>query len=77
MRRSTWRKHHKWFGLIFTFFMLMFCMRYCAESQGGRIGCGREQEVASFKLSFRQMEQRAAAWFITVRSCRLHSLVWK
>lgn len=26
MRRSTWRKHHKWFGLIFTFFMLMFCI---------------------------------------------------
>ena len=26
MRRSTWRKHHKWFGLIFTFFMLMFCV---------------------------------------------------
>lgn len=77
MRRSTWRKHHKWFGLILPFHAYVLCKRYCAESQGGRIGCGREQEVASFKLSFRQMEQRAAAWFITVRSCRLHFLVRK
>ena len=25
MKRITWRKHHKWFGLLFCFFMLMFC----------------------------------------------------
>jgi hypothetical protein len=25
MKRSTWRKHHKWFGLLFCFFLLMFC----------------------------------------------------
>ena len=24
MERITWKKHHKWFGIIFAFFMLMF-----------------------------------------------------
>lgn len=26
MKQTTWRKHHKWFGLLFCFFMLMFCV---------------------------------------------------
>jgi hypothetical protein len=26
MKRTSWRKQHKWFGLIFCFFMLMFCL---------------------------------------------------
>jgi hypothetical protein len=26
MKRATWRKHHKWFGLLFAFFLLMFCL---------------------------------------------------
>lgn len=26
MKRRVWRKHHKWFGLILVFFMLMFCI---------------------------------------------------
>ena len=26
MKRITWKKHHKWFGIIFAFFMLMFCL---------------------------------------------------
>lgn len=26
MKRSTWRKHHKWLGIVFCFFMLMFCL---------------------------------------------------
>ncbi|MDR0939532.1 MAG: PepSY domain-containing protein [Mediterranea sp.] len=26
MKKSTWRKHHKWFGLLFGFFLLMFCL---------------------------------------------------
>ncbi|MDR0894308.1 MAG: PepSY domain-containing protein [Prevotellaceae bacterium] len=26
MKRATWRKHHKWFGLLFCFFLLMFCL---------------------------------------------------
>ena len=24
MKRITWRKHHKWFGLIFAFFIILF-----------------------------------------------------
>lgn len=26
MKHSIWRKHHKWFGLILCFFLLMFCI---------------------------------------------------
>ena len=26
MKRITWKKHHKWIGLGFAFFMLMFCL---------------------------------------------------
>lgn len=26
MKRTTWKKHHKWFGLILCFFMLMFAV---------------------------------------------------
>ncbi len=26
MKKSTWRKHHKWLGLIFGFFLVMFCI---------------------------------------------------
>lgn len=26
MKRITWKKHHKWFGILFCFFMLMFCL---------------------------------------------------
>lgn len=26
MKRSVWKKHHKWFGLLFSFFLLMFCI---------------------------------------------------
>lgn len=26
MRKTTWRKHHKWLGIILVFFMLMFCL---------------------------------------------------
>lgn len=26
MKKATWRKHHKWFGLGISFFMLMFCI---------------------------------------------------
>ena len=26
MKKITWKKHHKWFGLLFCFFMLMFCL---------------------------------------------------
>lgn len=26
MRKVTWRKHHKWFGLILCFFLVMFCV---------------------------------------------------
>ncbi|MDO4163817.1 MAG: PepSY domain-containing protein [Bacteroides sp.] len=26
MKRITWHKHHKWFGLCISFFMLMFCL---------------------------------------------------
>lgn len=26
MKKITWRKHHKWLGLLFCFFMLMFCL---------------------------------------------------
>lgn len=26
MKRSTWKKHHKWFGLLFSFFLCMFCI---------------------------------------------------
>lgn len=26
MKRATWRKHHKWLGISFCFFMLMFCL---------------------------------------------------
>ncbi len=26
MKKITWRKHHKWFGILFAFFMLMFCV---------------------------------------------------
>lgn len=26
MKRTTWKKHHKWLGILFTFFMLMFCV---------------------------------------------------
>ena len=26
MKRLTWKKHHKWLGLTFCFFMLMFCL---------------------------------------------------
>ena len=26
MKRSTWRKHHKWLGLALSFFLLMFCL---------------------------------------------------
>ena len=24
MKKSTWKKHHKWFGLIFAFFIILF-----------------------------------------------------
>ena len=26
MKKLTWRKHHKWFGLVLCFFLLMFCL---------------------------------------------------
>lgn len=26
MKRKTWRTHHRWFGLVLTFFILMFCL---------------------------------------------------
>ena len=26
MKRLTWKKHHKWLGIGFAFFMLMFCI---------------------------------------------------
>ncbi|MCM1371533.1 MAG: PepSY domain-containing protein [Bacteroides sp.] len=26
MKKTTWRKHHKWFGIIFCFFLIMFCL---------------------------------------------------
>ena len=26
MRKSNWKKHHKWLGLGFAFFMMMFCL---------------------------------------------------
>ena len=26
MKQKTWRKHHKWLGIILAFFMLMFCI---------------------------------------------------
>lgn len=26
MKRNTWRKHHKWLGILFCLFMLMFCL---------------------------------------------------
>lgn len=26
MKAATWRKHHKWFGLLLTLFVLMFCV---------------------------------------------------
>lgn len=26
MKKSTWRKHHKWLGIIFSFFLFMFCI---------------------------------------------------
>ena len=26
MKKSSWKKHHKWFGLLFCFFILMFCI---------------------------------------------------
>ena len=26
MKRSVWKKHHKWVGVCFVFFMLMFCL---------------------------------------------------
>lgn len=26
MKKITWKKHHKWFGLLICFFMLMFCV---------------------------------------------------
>ena len=26
MKKTLWKKHHKWFGLFFCFFMLMFCI---------------------------------------------------
>lgn len=26
MKRSTWRKHHKWLGLVLGFFLIMFCL---------------------------------------------------
>ena len=25
MKQTTWRKHHKWFGIIAGFFLVMFC----------------------------------------------------
>ena len=26
MKKSTWRKHHKWFGLIMAVFLILFCV---------------------------------------------------
>ena len=26
MKKAAWRKHHKWFGLILGFFIIMFCV---------------------------------------------------
>ena len=26
MKRKTWRKYHKWVGIIITFFLIMFCL---------------------------------------------------
>ena len=26
MKRKTWRKHHKWVGIVVTFFLVMFCL---------------------------------------------------
>lgn len=26
MKKAAWRKHHKWFGLILSFFIIMFCV---------------------------------------------------
>ncbi len=26
MKRKSWRKHHKWVGLLFSLFLLMFCI---------------------------------------------------
>ena len=26
MKKSTWHKHHKWFGLILGFFLIMFSL---------------------------------------------------
>ncbi|WP_449019756.1 PepSY domain-containing protein [Prevotella jejuni] len=26
MKRRTWRKYHKWTGLIISFFLVMFCL---------------------------------------------------
>lgn len=26
MKKITWRKHHKWFGIVFSLFMLLFCI---------------------------------------------------
>ncbi len=26
MKRATWRKHHKWLGIVFSFFLMMFCL---------------------------------------------------
>lgn len=26
MKKSTWRKHHKWFGLIMAVFIILFCV---------------------------------------------------
>ena len=26
MKKSTWKKQHKWWGLVLTFFLLMFCV---------------------------------------------------
>lgn len=43
MKRITWKKHHKWFGLIFCFFMLMF--------GGSGIILNHRRAVADYQVS--------------------------
>ena len=64
MKRKTWRKYHKWIGIIITFFLVMFCLSGIVlnhrqlfsdinVSRGilpGQIKCSYMAQRVSFKL---------------------------
>lgn len=52
MKRKTWRTHHRWFGLILTFFILL-CFAYQAGTQSSKAKFGGANTASSPPKSYR------------------------